>query len=208
MLPSLTSSKKSSAPSDVPLGDRNHQPQVGLDDLVLDLARPRRTAARSRPSRCVLALRGSSFSRSFVGLVLQVVELAEQVILLLARQQRHFVQEARYGGKPAGHADLLALVASGPASAAESPLPMLGLPKLSLGMKSSGSSRIRLRPHLVDDAVDAGPRAAETPRQRFDRHAAAILLIDLLLGFVRQWPVPARETPPDPDARWSNCFSV
>ena len=68
MLPSLTSSKKFSPCADVPLGDRNHQPQVGPDDLVLQSPRPRRTASRFRPSRCSWPAPDRARSRSLAAL--------------------------------------------------------------------------------------------------------------------------------------------
>ena len=45
---------------------------------------------------------GSSFSRSWCGLVLEEVHLAEQVQLLLAVEQRHLVEAGQVGGSPLG----------------------------------------------------------------------------------------------------------
>ena len=55
-------------------------------------------------------------------------------------------------------------------------------------------------PHLVEHAVDRGPRAAEPPGQRIDRFAAPRLLINLLLDLVGQHARSARETRPGRDA--------
>ena len=154
--------------------------------------------SRSISSRSVVLARvGSSLSRSLVGEELQVVHLAEQVGLLLAGQQGDLVEARQVRRQPLGGLGL----ARGPA------VERRGHRAEDLGPDGrvvEGRVRHELElggeqpagAHLVDDAVDARPGAAELAGQDLDRDAAAEELVDLDLGVVVERAGRGREDGP------------
>ncbi len=107
MLPSLTSSKKLSRLARRAAW-RSKPPAAGWPARSGSSVATASSYSVSISSiRLLLARAGSSVLAQLAGLVLQVVELAEQVRFLLARQQRHLVQAGQIRRQPAGKPGLL-----------------------------------------------------------------------------------------------------
>ena len=175
---------------DVPLGDRNHQPQVGPDDLVLrrdglvvepfDLVHQ----VATRPGRIQLGAKPG-------GLVLQVVHPAEQMGLLVPSQQRHLVQAGQIRRQSTGEPRFFRRrVRLG--NRAKHPI----LRFLRTHPDESAVGHVIERQlhdppgtHFGDDPVDAGPGAAKSLREQLDRFAVPVLLINLPFRFLLQRPV-------------------
>ena len=116
--------------------------------------------------------------------MLQIIELAEQMGFLFARQQRHLVQAGQIGRQAAGEPGFLGRVVG--RQRTEDLALGAGLGKLrvrNVVQRQLGDPR---GAHFVDHAVDAGLGAAILLGQRFGRRAATELLINALLGIGRQ----------------------
>ena len=167
----------------VPLGNGDHQAKVRRDDLVLDrhgIAVELLDAVHQRD----LGARGVELRPQLAGLVLQVVHLAEQVGLLLAREQRHLVQPGQVRRKAAGRP------AVGPGlpfrrRAQEGAVLCLGPHggEIGTGDEVQRQTKHPLRAHLAKDLQDPLLGAPELPGQVVHRFAPLVQLVDLALGF-------------------------
>ena len=143
----------------MPLGDRDDQPQVGADDLVLDGQR-----LFPKPLDLVevgrLRLGGVDLVPQPDGQELQVVHLPEEVLLVLAGEQRHLVEARQVRRQPLGRLRASGgLAIGGDRIGAEELLDDAVLVEgrvvdvFQLGLQDLP------RPHFIDDAIHGCPGA-------------------------------------------------
>ena len=180
----------------MPLGDRDDQAEVRPDDLVLDRqgllleALDLVQLGRLRLARVELAAQR-------VRLELEVVHLAEEVGLLLPREQRHLVEARQVGGQALRRLRPARGLAVGRLGERGDDLGLVG-PVFEARVRHELELRLQetIRPNLVDDPVDARPGPAEALGQDVDGDPPPIELVHLGLGVLVQGAGGRREDRP------------
>ncbi len=172
--------------ADMPLGNRDDEPKIRPDHLVLDVQGLFLKLLDPIEVRG-LGPGGVNVLTEFLGLKLEVIHLPEQVGFLVAVQERHLVEARQVGGQTLGCPGTARGLAVGRWRHRGHDLGLSQLvvetdmrDELELGVQNATG------PDFVDQAINARPGTPKLSGKHLYRNSHPVAAINLALGFLVQ----------------------